>query len=99
MATQSGALDLKNKNNLLIIAGLVALIVLAIFISSKFALHRDIITLSDTPGITFMKQKAVECKGDYSKLTPEDQAKVEQYSNNHGPMSISMYYQAPQQGK
>ncbi len=87
------------KNLPLMIGGLVVLIVLAVFISSKFMLHQDVITLPDTPGITFMKLKAAECKGDYGKLSPEDQAKVEQYSNNHGPMSISIYYQPTPQSK
>ena len=98
MAVSPGTSDTR-KNNPLVIVGLVALIVIAIFAGIKLMPHREVITLSDTPGITFMKQKAAECKGDYSRLSPEDQAKVEQYSNNHGPMSISMYYQAPQQGK
>jgi len=87
------------KNSPLVIGGLIVLIVLAIFIGFKLMSHREVITLQDTPGITFMKQKAVECKGDYGKLSPEDQAKVEEYSNRHGAMSIAMYYQPNGQGK
>ena len=96
MAIHTRTSETKNKNNPLVIAGLAALIVLAIFIGIKLMSHREVITLQDTPGITFMKQKAVECKGDFSKLSPEDQAKVDQYSNRHGAMSISMYYHLPQ---
>lgn len=97
MAIHTRTPDTKNKNNPLVIAGLAALIVLAIFTGVKLMSHQEVITLQDTPGITYMKQKAVECKGDYSKLSPEEQGKVEEYSNRHGAMSIAMYYH-PSQG-
>jgi hypothetical protein len=42
-----------------------------------------------TQDINFLYQKARECKGDFSKLSPDDQAKVQQISRGFGPAAMA----------
>ena len=83
----------QGANKLPIAIAAVVLAVVVIFISYKFFTPRtEEIKLKDTPNITWMKQKALDVKGDFSKLSPTDQKKVNEYSHNYGPVSISNYY-------
>lgn len=39
---------------------------------------------------TWMKQKAVESNGDFTKLSPEDQQKLQRATQNQGPQYMKM---------
>ena len=93
MATPTRTQNTSNKPNPLVIAGLVAVIVLAVCLVFWFMPHTDVIKSPDSPNITELKKMAAQSQGDFSKLSPADQAKADQLSNNHGAQSISMYYQ------
>jgi hypothetical protein len=42
-----------------------------------------------TQDINYVEQKAVECQGDFSKLSADDQAKVQQITHNYGPAMMA----------
>ena len=42
-----------------------------------------------TQDINYLKQKAIECQGDFNKLSADDQAKVTQISHGFGPAAMA----------
>jgi hypothetical protein len=81
------------KRQILIAVALLVLIVLAGYISySKFMPHRQVVTYPDTPDIKWMKQKALECKGDPRNLSPEDQQKLHKIAGAYYGMVMPRYY-------
>jgi len=83
-----------DKRQMLIAVALIVLIVLAGYFSySKFMPHRQVVTYADTPDMTWMKQKAMECKGDPNNLSPEDQQKLHQVAGPYYNMMMPRYYQ------
>ena len=45
-----------------------------------------------TQDINFIQQKAKECQGDFTKLSPEDQAKVQKITMGFGQASMASTY-------
>ncbi len=52
-----------------------------------------------TQDINFINQKAQEAQGDFNKLSPEDQAKVQKISHGFGPASIASAWREQQKQK
>src|SRR5689334_9759162 len=45
-----------------------------------------------TQDINFLQQKAKDCQGDFNKLSPEDQAKVQKISMGFGQAAMASTY-------
>jgi len=51
-----------------------------------------------TQDIQFINQKAREVQGDFSRLSPEDQMRVQQITQGFGPAAIASAWRKQQQG-
>ena len=49
---------------------------------------------AEVPERGWLEQKANECKGDFNRLIPEDQARVNKLTNNYGVIAMSKAYQS-----
>lgn len=52
-----------------------------------------------TQEIEFINQKAREVQGDFSRLSPEDQVKIQQMTHGFGPAAIASAWRRQQQGQ
>jgi hypothetical protein len=72
----------------------VAVVVLIVFVSWRawvaFApVAEGPLPPAPTQDINYLKQKAIDCQGDFNKLSAEDQAKVAQISHGFGPAAMA----------
>ncbi|HZP83478.1 MAG TPA: hypothetical protein VFB21_17670 [Chthonomonadaceae bacterium] len=51
-----------------------------------------------TQDIAFLQQKAKECQGDFAKLSPADQTKVQQLTHGFGAAAMASNYRQLSQG-
>ena len=84
-------MDTKN-NNPVVVAGIVLVIVLAVFLGYKFTPHRDVIVPADTPNTIYLKKMAVQCQGNINNLPEADRQKVQQISGNYAAFNMQNYY-------
>lgn len=52
-----------------------------------------------TQDIEFINQKAREAQGDFSRLSPEDQMRVQRITQGFGPAAIASAWRKQQQGR
>ena len=81
-----------------LIAIAIAIIAIAAFFIYRALAPTPIETLSDTPEVTWVKQKSKEVNGDWSKLTPEEQARANAATAGRGAMSVGIYGKAVVEG-
>jgi hypothetical protein len=77
----------------LIAAVLLVVAALACFVAYRLIPHNERLTYKDTPNVVWMKQKALECKGDINKLSPEDRQKLQQVAGAYANMMMPRYYE------
>ncbi|HLV81891.1 MAG TPA: hypothetical protein VKT32_16505 [Chthonomonadaceae bacterium] len=91
MSVHSSKADSQKQVPPFVIAIAVALLV--VFIAwrgwATFTMPQGKLPPPPTQDINFLMQKARECQGDFSKLSPADQAKVQQISHGFGPAAIA----------
>ncbi|HZT42255.1 MAG TPA: hypothetical protein VFA07_08695 [Chthonomonadaceae bacterium] len=71
----------------------IAVVVLLAFVVwrgwAAFTMPQGKLPPPPTQDINFLEQKARECQGDFSKLSPADQQKVQQISHGFGPAAMA----------
>jgi len=76
----------------LLVGLLVALIAACIFFGYKYSVpDGGGRTYADTPEMTWMKAKSKEVGGDWSKFTPDEQARAQKLTGGRGPMTAGIY--------
>jgi hypothetical protein len=82
----------------LVIIGLVVLVILSFFVASRFMPRTEPITSKPSAKTDWLLAKAKECRGDISKLSPEDQKTAAEYGGgpSYAGMSIRKYWEVAQ---
>ena len=86
-----------NKNLILVVGVFTAIIVLGVISYQFFPKTGGITgTAKPNPNMDYLTAKAKECQGEFARLSPDDQQKVDQLSKGRGKMAMFLAWKSMQ---